>query len=79
LWSPWHFGFLVLITLLYFLITTKWRHQFTDSEPLQTNQSLLFVSAMALIYIMKGSPVYLLGQITLTMHMVQMARLLVWA
>lgn len=79
LWSPWYFGFLVLITLLYFLVTTKWRHKFTDSEPLQTKQALLFVSGMALIYVLKGSPVDLLGHITLTMHMVQMGLLLLLA
>lgn len=76
LWSPWYFGFLVLITLLYFLVTTKWRNKFADSEPLQMKQALLFGSGMALLYILKGSPVDLMGHIIFTMHMVQMAFLL---
>lgn len=76
LWSPWYFLSIVLVTILYFLLTTKWRHKFKNSQPLQTRQALLFVGAMALLYILKGSPVDLLGHITLTMHMVQMAFLL---
>ena len=76
LWSPVYLGVLVLITLFYFLVTTKWRDKFKDSEPLKQKEALLFVSGMALLYIIKGSPVDLLGHITFTMHMVQMALLL---
>ncbi|MBT2581829.1 cytochrome c oxidase assembly factor CtaG [Planococcus sp. ISL-109] len=76
LWSPWYFGFLVLVTLLYFLITVKWREKFADNEPLQPKQAILFVSGMLLLYILKGSPIDLMGHIIFTMHMVQMAFLL---
>ncbi|TAA72103.1 cytochrome c oxidase assembly factor CtaG [Planococcus salinarum] len=76
LWSPVYLGILVLITLFYFLITTKWRGKFKDSEPLKQKEALLFVSGMALLYIIKGSPIDLLGHIMFTMHMVQMAFLL---
>lgn len=79
LWSPVYLGVIVLITLFYFLITIKWRDKFKDSEPLKQKEALLFVSGMALLYIIKGSPVDLLGHITFTMHMVQMALLLLLA
>lgn len=76
LWSPYYLGFLVLLTLLYFFVTIKWRGKFKDSEPLKQKEALLFVSGMALLYIIKGSPIDLLGHIMFTMHMVQMALLL---
>lgn len=76
LWSPYFFGALVLITLFYFAVTVKWRGKFKDSEPLKKKEALLFVSGIALLYIIKGSPVDLLGHIMFTMHMVQMAFLL---
>lgn len=76
LWSPYFLGTLVLVTLFYFLVTIKWRGNFKDSEPLKKKEALLFVSGIALLYIIKGSPVDLLGHIMFTMHMVQMAFLL---
>lgn len=76
LWSPVYLGVLLAITLLYFLTTTKWRHKFKNSEPLKTREAVLFVSGMLLLYAMKGAPVDLLGHITLSMHMLQMAMIL---
>lgn len=76
LWSPWFFLSLVVLVLIYFLITVKWRHKFENSEALTKKQAILFLTGMLLVYILKGSPVDLLGHILFTIHMTQMAVLL---
>ena len=76
LWSPWFFLSLVAVVLLYFLITKIWRHRFENTEPLKTKEVILFLSGMVLLYVVKGSPVDLLGHILFSVHMVQMAALL---
>ncbi len=40
-----------------FLITVKWRGRFEGSEPVTRNQIILFLSGIAMLYIVKGSPV----------------------
>ncbi|MET3575841.1 cytochrome c oxidase assembly factor CtaG [Bhargavaea ullalensis] len=79
LWSPYFFSALVALFLIYLLITVKWRDRFADSEPLKRNELISFSVGMILVYVTKGSPVDLLGHILFTMHMVQMAVLLLVA
>ncbi|MDS9470464.1 cytochrome c oxidase assembly factor CtaG [Sporosarcina pasteurii] len=76
LWSPWYFLSLLVVVLLYFLITVKWRHKFENSTALTRKQAIFFLSGMILLYILKGSPVDLLGHILFSVHMTQMAFLL---
>lgn len=76
MWSPNFIGVLVFIIVIYFLITIKWRHDFKNSTPLTRSEAANFIAAMILLYIIKGSPVNLLSHIMFTMHMVQMALLL---
>ncbi len=76
LWSPLFLLFIVLGIALYLLLTIKMRHRFEGSEQLTRNQLVLFLISMVLLYIVKGSPVDLMGHILFTMHMVQMALLL---
>lgn len=76
LWSPVYLAVLVLVTIFYFLITIKWRGKFKGNQPLRKREAALFVSGIVLLYIIKGSPVDLYGHILFTMHMVQMALLL---
>lgn len=76
LWSPYLIGVCVFLTILYFLITVAWRSDFKVSEPLKRSEAIYFVLAMITLYIIKGSPIDLLGHIMFTMHMVQMAFLL---
>ncbi|MCH4824912.1 MAG: cytochrome c oxidase assembly factor CtaG [Planococcus sp. (in: firmicutes)] len=79
LWSPVYLAVLVLVTILYFLVTVKWRGKFKGNQPLTAKEATFFVSGMVLLYIIKGSPVDLYGHILFTMHMVQMALLLLLA
>lgn len=76
LWSPYLLGIIVLLTVLYFLVTVSWRHKFRESEPLKKSEATFFVLGMIVLYIIKGSPIDLLGHIMFTMHMAQMAFLL---
>ena len=78
LWSPALIGVLVFFTVLYFLITTKWRKDFKYSEPLKKGEAISFVFAMIMLYVIIGSPIDLMSHIMFTMHMVQMAFLLLF-
>lgn len=76
LWSPYFLGFVIFLTVLYFLVTVTWKDKFENSEPLKRSEAIYFILAMLSLYIIKGSPIDLLGHIMFTMHMVQMAFLL---
>ena len=76
LWSPYLIGLLIFITCLYFLVTVKWGKDFKVSEPLKLGEAIYFLLAMVTIYIIKGSPIDLMAHIMFTVHMVQMAVLL---
>lgn len=76
LWSPYLIGVIVFLTVVYFLVTVLWRKDFKVSEPLKKSEAIYFLLAMVTLYIIKGSPIDLLSHILFTMHMVQMAILL---
>ncbi|GEN55275.1 cytochrome c oxidase assembly factor CtaG [Halobacillus faecis] len=71
LWSPYYFVFVLLLSALYFYITGPGREKGTERP--STFQQVMFYSGMLLLYIVKGSPVDLLGHIMFTAHMTQMA------
>jgi len=76
MWSPFFFLLLLLISIVYFLITTRYRQKLSSvSEPLTKKQVSFFISTVALLYIIKGSPLDLLGHIMFSVHMTQMALL----
>lgn len=76
LWSPYLLAVLLLVTALYFLVAVKFRHKFKVSEPLKKIEVTNFILFIVTFYIIKGSPIDLLGHIMFTMHMTQMAILL---
>ena len=76
LWSPWFLLALVFIMVLYYLIAVKWRDRFEGAVPATRKEIFYFYTAMLLLYIVKGSPVDLLGHILFYVHMIQMALLL---
>ncbi|MCH7320807.1 cytochrome c oxidase assembly factor CtaG [Solibacillus sp. MA9] len=76
LWSPYLLGTLILVTVLYFLVTVKWQHKFKAGEPLKKSEATNFILFVISYYIIKGSPIDLLGHIMFTLHMTQMAFLL---
>ncbi|WP_301108190.1 cytochrome c oxidase assembly factor CtaG [Sporosarcina sp.] len=76
LWSPYFLLAIVLGVVLYYLITVKWRDRFEGSEPVTKHHMIYFLSSMVLLYIVKGSPMDLIGHILFSVHMAQMAILL---
>ncbi|MGD6848645.1 cytochrome c oxidase assembly factor CtaG [Rossellomorea aquimaris] len=75
LWSPFFLLALVFITVVYFLITVKWRDSFKESEKLTIKEATYFILAMVLLYGIKGSPVEIMSTILFSAHMAQMALL----
>lgn len=76
LWSPVFIISTLIILAIYFFVTIKKRHLFEGDEPLSKKEASAFVIAMLLLYAVKGSPLDLLGHILFSVHMVQMALLL---
>lgn len=73
LWSPYFFIVLSLISIGYYLLTVKYRSRYSDSEPLRNKEGILFIVSMVLIYVVKGSPIDLMGHLMFYAHMIQMA------
>lgn len=73
LWSPLFFAILVLVLIGYFLITVKFKNKIARSEPLTRGQAINFSLAIVLLYIVKGSPIDLMGHLMFYAHMTQMA------
>ncbi len=71
LWSPYYFLFILLLSALYFYFTGPARK--TGEEKPSFFQQLMFYLGMLLLYIIKGSPIDLVGHIMFTAHMTQMA------
>ncbi len=67
MWSPYFFVSLVAVTIVYFWLVNR------SKQPTTTKQKTLFVTAIVLLYISKGSPVDLLGHLMFSAHMTQMA------
>lgn len=72
-WSPFFMAFVILVTAVFFLVTTRWYKEFEGGRPLTSREGALFAVNMILLYAMYGSPVDLLSHILFTFHMVQMA------
>lgn len=74
LWSPFFIVSLVIVGVLFFAAATVYRYKlFKKSEPLTKTQASLFLTVLVLLYVIKGSPVDLLGHIMFSVHMTQMA------
>lgn len=73
LWSPYFFVLLLLLLIGYFLITVKYRYKFSNSEPLTKGQAVNFSVGIFLLYVIKGSPIDLMGHLMFYAHMIQMA------
>lgn len=62
-----------MITILFFYVVTIQRYRFAGTKPISKKESFLFLFTVMLLYIIKGSPIDLLGHLMFTFHMVQMA------
>jgi putative membrane protein len=72
LWSPYFLLFILAVIAAYFLITIKLRTKFQGSEPLTIKQASLFLTSMAILYAVKGSPLDLMGHLMFWVHGITM-------
>lgn len=75
LWSPYFLVFLLLLLFTFIYFGTRKRHIFEGEEPLRKKELYLFTFSLFLVYIVKGSPLDLIGHFMFTFHMIQMALL----
>lgn len=72
LWSPVFIAITVIIIGLYFWAVGKGRHRFPQSEPVPLYKKILFVLGMLLFYLGYGGPLYIVGHLMFSVHMIQM-------
>lgn len=73
LWSPYFFSAILLVVFFYFTLAALCKKSFLTEAPPSKVQAGFFCTAMALLYIVKGSPLDLLGHIMFSVHMLQMS------
>ncbi|WP_027408260.1 cytochrome c oxidase assembly factor CtaG [Anoxybacteroides tepidamans] len=73
LWSPIFLGVLLVIAILYVLAVGRWRERMATEELTPTKQKTYFFVGLVLLYVIKGSPIDLLGHLMFSAHMTQMA------
>ncbi|WP_184664752.1 cytochrome c oxidase assembly factor CtaG [Texcoconibacillus texcoconensis] len=73
IWTPELIIVLSLFSVIYFLLTGRYRHLFPDSEPVSRRQKVYFHLGLLCIYLGFGGPLYVLGHMMLSMHMLAMA------
>lgn len=78
LWSPYFLGSITILTVGFFLLTTKYRSIFDGSEPLTIKQGILFLLSMIILYVIKGSPLDIMAHLMFYVHMIQMAALVLF-
>jgi putative membrane protein len=73
LWSPFYFFILIIILTGFFFVTVVNKNRLKDSEPLTKRQGIYFSVGILLLYVIKGSPLDLMGHLMFYTHMIQMA------
>lgn len=73
LWSPYFLAALLLVLFVYFILMIPFRSRFQYGEPLSNQQGILFVISVFLLYAIKGSPLDLMAHLLFSVHMIQMA------
>lgn len=74
LWSPFFLLSLLMISVMFILVTTLYHQKVSATSELLTRKQLCcFIVTVVLLYIVKGSPIDLLGHIMFSVHMTQMA------
>jgi putative membrane protein len=73
LWSPLFLAAMAVLLIAYYLVVFKYYDRFKDGTPATAKQAAYFTSFVIVLYLVKGSPVDLMGHITFYVHMIQMA------
>ncbi|MBU9711488.1 cytochrome c oxidase assembly factor CtaG [Evansella tamaricis] len=73
IWTPELFIVLTLISMLYFWVIGPLRHKFPDAKPVPMRRKIYFHLGLLAVYFGFGGPLYVLGHLMLSMHMLSMA------
>ncbi|MDG5789180.1 cytochrome c oxidase assembly factor CtaG [Evansella sp. AB-P1] len=73
IWTPELIIVLIIISMVYFSIIGPYRHKFKESENVPTKRKVYFHLGLIAIYFGFGGPLYVLGHLMLSMHMLSMA------
>ena len=73
LWSPFYLLALAGVLIAYYLVVFKYYTRFKDGSPASRKQAAYFTAFIIVLYLIKGSPIDLMGHITFYTHMIQMA------
>lgn len=72
LWNPDIIVLCVIMLIGYYALIKVFVKEIPGSEPVSIKQQVLFILGVLVIYIGKGSPVYILGHILFSVHMLEM-------
>ncbi|MBM7097878.1 cytochrome c oxidase assembly factor CtaG [Bacillus sp. H-16] len=73
IWTPELIVVLLVFSALYFWVTGPLRHKFEGAEPVSTRRKVYFHIGLIAVYFGFGGPLYVLGHMMLSMHMLSMA------
>ncbi|GEL06778.1 cytochrome c oxidase assembly factor CtaG [Salisediminibacterium halotolerans] len=73
IWTPELIVVLAVISFVYFMVITKFRAFFPEGAPVPTRRVVYFHLGLLAVYLGFGGPLYVLGHINLSMHMLSMA------
>ncbi|WP_313732019.1 cytochrome c oxidase assembly factor CtaG [Cohnella nanjingensis] len=73
LWSPYLLTLMLAIIVLYTFVVGPWRERFADSGPVGFGRQASFIAGVALLYLVQGGPLSLMGHLMFTFHMSDMA------
>lgn len=73
LWSPVLIFLLILFSVIYLVFVGPLRHRFPGSKPVPAKKQIAFLLGLLFLYISFGSPLYVIGHLMFSVHMVQMA------
>ncbi len=72
LWNPLTLVITILLGVLYYLFTGPFKEKAGLKESPSGKQQVFLYSALALFYLIKGAPLYIMSHIFLSVHMLQM-------
>ncbi|SFE72820.1 cytochrome c oxidase assembly factor CtaG [Alteribacillus iranensis] len=72
LWTPELIAVLAGVAFVYYWITVKRRDRFIGAEDVPLRQKVYFVLGLFALYLGWGSPLYIAGHSSMTIHMIQM-------
>ncbi|SDZ02013.1 putative membrane protein [Evansella caseinilytica] len=73
IWTPELIFLLIIFSFVYFWVTGPLRDSFADAKPVPVRRKIYFHLGLLAIYLGFGGPLYVLGHLMLSMHMLSMA------